>query len=61
MVTSDWWTFGEHYKETKAGNDLKMGNGYPDRIKMAYKKGAITRKEIETSVKNILSLILKIE
>lgn len=61
MVTSDWWTFGEHYKETKAGNDLKMGNGYPDRVKMAYNKGAITRKEIETSVKNILSLILKIE
>ena len=61
MVTSDWWTFGEHYKETKAGNDLKMGNGYPDRVKMAYKKGAITRKEIEISVKNILSLILKIE
>ncbi len=33
MVTTDWWTCGEHYKETKAGNDLKMGNGYPDRVK----------------------------
>lgn len=61
MVTTDWWTCGEHYKETKAGNDLKMGNGYPDRVKKAYDAGAITRDEIETSVKRILGLILKLD
>ncbi|MDP4090427.1 MAG: glycoside hydrolase family 3 C-terminal domain-containing protein, partial [Bacillota bacterium] len=32
MVTTDWWTCGEHYKETKAGNDVKMGCGYPERL-----------------------------
>ena len=61
MVTSDWWTCGEHYKETKAGNDLKMGNGYPDRVKKAYDEGAISRSEMETSVKRILGLILKLD
>ena len=61
MVTTDWWTCGEHYKETKAGNDLKMGNGYPKRVKEAYDKGAISRDEIETCVKRILSLILKLD
>lgn len=61
MVTTDWWTCGEHYKETKAGNDLKMGNGYPDRVKKAYDKGAISRSEMETSVKRILGLILKLD
>ena len=61
MVTSDWWTCGEHYKETKAGNDLKMGNGYPDRVKKAYDKGAISRSEMEASVKRILGLILKLD
>lgn len=61
MVTTDWWTCGEHYKETKAGNDLKMGNGYPKRVKEAYEKGAISRDEIETCVKMILSLILKLD
>ena len=61
MVTSDWWTCGEHYKETKAGNDLKMGNGYPDRVKKAYDKGAISRSKMETSVKRILGLILKLD
>lgn len=61
MVTTDWWTFGEHYKETKAGNDLKMGNGYPERVKKAYDKGVITREEIEICVKRILGLILKVD
>ncbi len=61
MVTTDWWTCGEHYKETKAGNDLKMGNGYPKRVKEAYEKGAIFRDEIETCVKRILNLILKLD
>lgn len=61
MVTTDWWTCGEHYKEAKAGNDLKMGNGYPERVKEAYEKGAITREEIETCVKRILGLILKVD
>ena len=61
MVTSDWWTCGEHYKEVKAGNDLKMAAGYPERVKMAYDKGAVTREEIEACVKNILNLILRIE
>ncbi|MFR2032948.1 MAG: glycoside hydrolase family 3 C-terminal domain-containing protein [Agathobacter sp.] len=61
MVTTDWWTCGEHYKETKAGNDLKMGNGYPKRVKEAYEKGAISRDEIETCVKRILNFILKLD
>ena len=61
MVTTDWWTCGEHYKETKAGNDLKMGNGYPDRVKKAYDNGAISRSEMKASVKRILGLILKLD
>ena len=61
MVTTDWWTCGEHYKETKAGNDLKMGNGYPERVKEAYDKRVITRDEIEICVKRILGLIVKVD
>ncbi|WP_026511050.1 glycoside hydrolase family 3 protein [Butyrivibrio sp. LC3010] len=61
MVTTDWWTFGENYKECKAGNDMKMGCGYPDRILAALEKGAISRDELNTAVKNILTLILRID
>lgn len=60
-VTTDWWTRGEHYKEIKAGNDIKMGNGYTERVLAAMEKGAITREEIEICAKRVLQLILKMD
>lgn len=60
MVTTDWWTLGEQYKEVAAGNDMKMGCGYPERLMEALRKGAITRADMEICAKRILGLILKI-
>lgn len=59
MVTSDWWTYGEHYKECTAGNDIKMACGYPKRIMEAYQKGTITREHLELAARHILTLILR--
>ena len=39
MVTTDWWTRAEHYKEIKAGNDVKMGTGFPDRVQKGHGNG----------------------
>ena len=61
MVTTDWWTKGEHYKETKAGNDIKMGCGFPERLLAAMEKGALTREEMEVCAGRILKLILRID
>lgn len=61
VVTTDWWTYGEHYKETKAGNDIKMGAGYPERVRMAFDAGAITEEEINVCAKRVLELILKVD
>ena len=61
MVTTDWWTQGEHYRETKAGNDLKMACGFPERVKEALEKGYISREEIRACVERILQLILKMD
>ncbi len=61
MVTTDWWTSGEHYKEVKAGNDMKMAAGFPERLLEAVEKGALTREEMEICAKRILGLILKID
>ena len=61
IVTTDWWTRGEHYKEAKAGNDIKMGCGYPDRLIMALEKGLITREEVKICAKRILEMILKLD
>lgn len=61
MVTTDWWSHGEHYREIKAGNDLKMAAGYPERVKEALEKGFITRKELAVCAKRVLELILKLD
>ncbi len=61
LVTTDWWTYGEHYKECAAGNDMKMGSGYPDRLLKALEVGALTRGEMELAAKHILGMILKLD
>ena len=61
LVMSDWWTRGEHYKELLAGNDLKMANGYPERVEEAIKLGAISRADLEICARRVLGLILKID
>ncbi|MBE5880995.1 MAG: beta-glucosidase [Lachnospiraceae bacterium] len=59
LVTSDWWNHSEQYLEIKAGNDIKMMNGYTDRVLEAYEKGAVTKEEIYTCAKRVLEMILK--
>jgi len=61
MVTTDWWTGGEHYKEVKAGNDVKMGCGFPERLLQAMEKGVLTRREMEICAGRVLELIGKID
>jgi beta-glucosidase len=61
MVTTDWWTFGEHYKEAAAGNDLKMAAGAPERLLEAKKAGAISRESLEQCAARILEMILKLD
>lgn len=61
MVTSDWWTFGEHYKEVKAGNDIKMAYGFQERLLAAKKAGVLSREEMEDCAVRVLKLILKVD
>ena len=61
VVTTDWWTKGEHYKEVKAGNDIKMGTGYPERLMAALEKGLLTKEELRDCARRVLQLILKTE
>ena len=61
MVSTDWCTNSEQYKEINAGNDLRMPGGFPDRLMEAMKRGLITRQQMEVSVKRILGVILRLE
>lgn len=61
VVSSDWHTHSEHYKEIKAGNDVRMPGGFPKRLLLALKNGAIARDELEISAKRILGLLLKLD
>ncbi len=61
VITTDWWTRGEHYKEILAGNDVKMGSGFPKRVREAMEKGALTRKDLERCARRVLELILKVD
>lgn len=60
MVTTDWWNHGEQYLEVMAGNDAKMGCGYPDRVKAAYEEGKVSEEEISICAKRVLEMILKV-
>ena len=61
MVTTDWWTGGEHYREVKAGNDVKMGCGFTERLLQAMEKGALSRGEMEVCARRVLELILRVD
>ena len=61
LVTTDWWNLAEGYKECLAGNDVKMGSGFPDRMLAALQQGALTRAPMETAARHILGMILKLD
>ena len=61
VVSTDWHAHSEHYREVKAGNDIRMPGGFPKRLMTALEKGALTRAELETSAKRLLNLLLQFE
>lgn len=60
-VMTDWWNHGEQYLEVKAGGDVKMGSGYPKRLKQALDKGFVSRDELRLAAKRILAALLKVD
>jgi beta-glucosidase len=61
MVSTDWHTYSEQYKEINAGNDLKMPGGFQERLMEAIARGLITRQQLEVSAKRILGVILRLD
>lgn len=61
MVTSDWVNEKDHVKEVKAGNDIKMPLGEPEKLMEALQNGTLMREELAICVKRILEMFLWIE
>lgn len=61
MVTSDWYNHKNHVKEVKAGNDVKMPRGEPEKLMAALENGTLRREELAVCVKRILTTFLWLE
>lgn len=61
LVTSDWVTYKNPVLEVKAGNDIKMPVGEPDKLLSALANGSLKREELALCVKHLLELILWLE
>ncbi len=61
MFTTDWVNSAEHYKEIKAGNDIRMPICDISNLKKALYEGLITRDEIAICAKRILEMILWVD
>ncbi len=61
IVISDWWNRAEHYKEILGGTDVKMATGFPDRVKEAMEKGALTREDLLPAAEHIVRFMLNFE
>ena len=61
MLTTDWSNTAKHYKEVKAGNDIRMPSSQRGQLKEPYAKGLVTRDEMAVCAKRILKMVLWVE
>lgn len=61
MITSDWRNYADHEQEVKAGNDVKMPIGTPEKLLDALNARTLKREELCVCVKRILDMILWLE
>ena len=61
MLTTDWSNTAAHYKEVKAGNDIRMPAWQEGQLQAPYEAGLVTRDEMAICAKRILEMILWVE
>lgn len=61
VVMSDWNTDYDQIEGIKAGNDVRMPFGEPEKIKEALASGELTRAHLEQNVRRVLEMFLKID
>ena len=61
LVTTDWNNDAEHFREVRAGNDVRMPAGSKKRLQKALELGYLTRAELEKCAARVLELICKFD
>ena len=61
MLTTDWWNHASQPAEIRAGNDVKMGCGYPQKVLDAYRAGDLTEEDIDNCARRVLRMILRLD
>jgi len=61
MVTTDWGAKNNPVYEVKAGNDMKMHIGYPEDLMAALKSGELTRADLESCARHILTVYMRFD
>lgn len=59
LTVSDWGNWAEHYRELKAGNNLRMPSSGGKRLLKALELGLTNREELEENAKYILQWLIK--
>lgn len=60
VVTTDWYTHGEQWREILAGNDIKMGCGTPKETLQAVYDGRLSEADVSACARRVLEMILKL-
>lgn len=60
LTVSDWGNWAEHYRELKAGNNLRMPTSSGRRLLKALDMGLIERKDLEMNAKYVLEFLLRL-
>ena len=61
LIMTDWWNHASHYKETEAGNNIRMPSTAVSDLKEAFDAGKINRDQLAANAKKVLELILGME
>ena len=61
MVTTDWFVPCNQVNCVKAGNDIRMPRGDPEKLLQALQEGNLQRNQLEACVKRILQMLLKLD
>ena len=61
IVMSDWDNHGNHIKEIKAGNDVKMPTADKKLVTEALKEKKLTRNEAAACARRVLKMIIDTE